>query len=1423
MKAMFISYLIFVLSLLGQLYSQSVKKLNPLQMLLKENMRIGKLTQESESKNEKNTRSGDHLNTTLIGRWANGRCYSTFVAGNFAYIGNGGALEILDVSNPASPVSLSRVITPSLVRGIFISGDYAYVANFRDGLRIIDVSNPTSATEVGFYNTSGYANGVFVSGNYAYVADGSDGLRIIDINDPTSPVEVGSYVTNGYSIGIYISGNYAYVADEWDGLRIINISDPTSPVEVGSYNTNDYALGVYVSGSYAYVADGSDGLRIIDVNNPASPVEVGSYVTNGHSNGIYISGNYAYVADGWYGLRIINVSNPSSPVEVGSYVTNGYSNGIYISGNFAYVADEWDGLRIIDVSNSTSPVEIGYYDTNDYTQNIYISGNYAYIAGVRDGLQIIDISNSTSPVELGYYDTNGIAKGVYVSGNYAYVADDWDGLRIIDVSNPASPTEVGYYDTNGSAIDVYISVNYAYVADGLNGLRIIDVSNPASPIEVGYYDTNNYAIGVYVSGNYAYVADDWDGLRIIDVSNPISPIEVGYYDTNNSALGIYVSENYAYVADGWDGLRIIDVSNPSSPIEVGYYNNVSGSDYDDVYISGNYAYVADNWDGLRIIDVSNPTSPTEVGYYVTGAFAQAVFSKENFIYVADSEDGLYIIRNDLIQSLSQILMEFNQIDASTFPVIHNYVTVTDTAGNPITGLTESNFSVMEDGHNESPITVTPLSGTNTPISMALTIDCSENIPGQKITDAKNAAIEFVNNMNNNDEGAIISFNQQVTVDQTFTSDKNLLINAINSLVAQGGTAIYDAIIESVNQTSLQSGRKAIILLTDGMDANSTHTRQEAINAARNTNIPVYTIGLGVSPGSSAEVILQQIADSTGGQYYNAPNSGDLQQLYLAISQQLQNQYKITYTTHNPNPDGTVRTVEITVNYQGKTDTKSKTYTAPNSSGGTPIFASSDPIHGAGTQFWVDVQVGDTANPVTNLLGVSFSLHYTNTQYIDVVSPYNSNVLPGSFMGSNTVFLQNVDDPNGRVDIGITRQAGQGGVSGYGTVARIQFSADPNTPNNTPITFTIDNISANDPNGNAIQLNPQDVTITITSTVVWPGDANNDGTANVADVLPLGLYYNLTGPSRPNASPTWTGQICPPGWNPQNAAYADCNGDGTINVADVLPIGLNYNQTHSKSGYMREWLSFGDEVPTPHVRYSVYDKDMHPTSLSAIGDGESFYLGFALDQASDFVGVSFTLDWRGNSADAGGIIIDRQFGQNGLQVQNDWQPYLLTLHQPLESQKRCEFGFTLKSFDKPYDGSELALLKCNRTGNGALNLKITDVVALDWEGQYYKGSTLVGIGDSQEPLVIGKDFNLRNYPNPFNPTTTIRFALPQIERVWLTVYNALGQRVAELVNAQQLTAGVHEYRFDASTLANGLYFYRLQVGEQIVTKKMLLMK
>ncbi len=81
---------------------------------------------------------------------------------------------------------------------------------------------------------------------------------------------------------------------------------------------------------------------------------------------------------------------------------------------------------------------------------------------------------------------------------------------------------------------------------------------------------------------------------------------------------------------------------------------------------------------------------------------------------------------------------------------------------------------------------------------------------------------------------------------------------------------------------------------------------------------------------------------------------------------------------------------------------------------------------------------------------------------------------------------------------------------------------------------------------------------------------------------------------------------------------------------------------------------------------------------------------------------------------------------------------------------------------------------------------------------------------------------QNYPNPFNPSTTIRFALPQRVRIRLTVYNELGQKVADLIN-REMDAGSHEVRFDASHLPSGVYFYKLRAGDVVRTRSLLVLR
>ncbi|NCR00145.1 MAG: hypothetical protein GPJ11_11905, partial [Microcystis aeruginosa L211-101] len=286
--------------------------------------------------------------------------------------------------------------TPGYAMDVQVVGNYAYVADYYSGLQIIDISNPATPTLKGNYDTSGYAWDVQIAGNYAYVADYYPGLQIIDISNPATPTLKGNYHTSGYAAGVQIVGNYAYVADGYLGLQIIDISNPATPTPKGNYHTSGYAAGVQIAGNYAYVADGYLGLQIIDISNPATPTLKGNYDTSDYAWDVQIVGNYAYVADYYSGLQIIDISNPATPTLKGNYHTSGYAVGVQIVGNYAYVADGYLGLQIIDISNPATPTLKGNYDTSGWSYGVQVVGNYAYVAD-GDGVQILDVSDFTNP------------------------------------------------------------------------------------------------------------------------------------------------------------------------------------------------------------------------------------------------------------------------------------------------------------------------------------------------------------------------------------------------------------------------------------------------------------------------------------------------------------------------------------------------------------------------------------------------------------------------------------------------------------------------------------------------------------------------------------------------------------------------------------------------------------------------------------------------------------------------------------------------------------------------------------------------------------------------------------------------------------------------------------------------------------------
>gem|GEM_PF-739624 len=289
--------------------------------------------------------------------------------------------------------------------------------------------------------------------------------------------------------------------------------------------------------------------------------------------------------------------------------------------------------------------------------------------------------------------------------------------------------------------------------------------------------------------------------------------------------------------------------------------------------------------------------------------------------------------------------------------------VTDQSGNAITGLTAANVAatmkwgtpkvVVMDSVTGSVIIQT-LSQSGKNIAAAMTMDYSGSMfvgpydstakRYQRIKDMETAVKTFVNAMGTNDRAEIIKFGSLSTINvvQSFTSTKSLLLRAADTLSFDYGfTALYSSIVRGLLDASAQSSSsyaRAVVAFTDGGENDSNVPRDSIFRASRRNAIPVYTIGLLDSiyhttpPGgySGPERDLVQIADSTGGFYFYAPNAATLVQIYQRISGQLSNAYTVTVnwpSTGLP-PAGTTVYVTITVRYGALVSVFTRSYIMP---------------------------------------------------------------------------------------------------------------------------------------------------------------------------------------------------------------------------------------------------------------------------------------------------------------------------------------------------------------------------------------------------------------------------------------------------------------------------------------------------------------
>lgn len=482
-------------------------------------------------------------------------------------------------------------------------------------------------------------------------------------------------------------------------------------------------------------------------------------------------------------------------------------------------------------------------------------------------------------------------------------------------------------------------------------------------------------------------------------------------------------------------------------------------------------------------------------------------------------------------------------------------------------------------------------------------------------------------------------------------------------------------------------------------------------------------------------------------------------------------------------------------------------TIENTGGGIPIKPVSSATIQSGQEFDVEIVVGSENEPITNLFGVSFDLQYTNTTYIDYVSYDKS----GSFLGDNILDYVSPNDASGKISVGLTRMGTATGVSGTGSVIKIKLKSLSSTPGNTNISLSLQNVSANDPSGSNISLNPLSTTVNVQrGLTVWPGDCNNDGVVNQADILPIGLYWEKTGPVRtaPNKL-QWIAQLVDP-WSPELATYADANGDGVVNQGDILPIGINWQKTHG--------LLKNISVPISNVVNSNY---LSPVAYFE-ENNNILVLIISTANNTDLFGVSFQVNYPADKLKVLSVTKEELFDKNALWYHKiDLQSGIISVALSQKSNQQTIQG----------NGDILTIRFESQTYVGSDDLEVVDIEALNGRGEHMSllAKPVYWQETSQKNVIeASKDYQLfSNFPNPFNPNTSIPYKLKNDSHIQIYIYDINGRLVKQLFDGYQ-TSGLHRVEWDGEDhlgkkVSSGVYVCQFRANKVILNKNLILIK
>lgn len=654
------------------------------------------------------------------------------------------------------------------------------------------------------------------------------------------------------------------------------------------------------------------------------------------------------------------------------------------------------------------------------------------------------------------------------------------------------------------------SINDVIFASSGGGIYVLDVSDPTNPFKISdIAPMSDVVLDIFLRDDgKLFVAAGKGGVEIWDVKDPYNPVRLSRFYVGKAVWTLATFGDYLYVADETDELKIVKINNPYHPFTVDSLR-LPFALYG-VYVSDSLLFIADGEGGLIVADITIPEHPVIIGSYDTPGFSYRVEKKGNYAYVADGTKGLVIV-DVSVPTQPQFVSRFSS----------GYTALNLRVRGNILYMAQGKFLALDisDPFNPSLIWDTRIyPGLATNLRIARDY----------------AYVSFR-------EGGIAIFHltendaelESVYPISGFSTDLALFDNCCAIGKGEAGFSILDV---SDPEYPREMGR----VEQDTIDVVATNGNYLFVGGPDN-KLEIYDVS---NPSDPVIVTVITFPSPLKGLTFHG------NYMYLADGEDGLRIVDISTISYPLvvgyfNTPGSARDVEVINNnialvadgYMGLRVINVSDPENPSEMGYcyTPDFASSLELRDTflyiadGFGGITIVKIADPNNPVL----VTFLPLEGYARGISLEGDF-------AYVAADTGGLRVVDvsDPIHPIEIGHYKAPGDA----YSVEAKDSL-----------IFLTMGN------GGLQIFKN-----LLLSHITIWPGDANNDGIVDERDVLPIGIFYGLTGSARSGGSQWAPDTISLLFWEDVRAAFADCNGDGVVDENDVLVIGQNWHLRHDGS-------------------------------------------------------------------------------------------------------------------------------------------------------------------------------------------------------------------------------------------------------------------